>query len=67
MKSIVFDWFAKKITKDSFKEKDRFLTGVEALEYSKEDQIDFTSQYYEQYIKSKLNSASNVKSTIKRL
>ena len=28
VKSMVFDWFAKTISKNSFQEKDRFLTGI---------------------------------------
>lgn len=28
VKSMVFDWFAKTITKSSFQEKDRFMTGI---------------------------------------
>jgi len=43
------------------------LTGIEKLEYSKEQQIDFTCSYYDEHIKENLKNISNVNSTVKRL
>ena len=37
------------------------------MEYSKEEQIDFTCSYYDENIKGTLNNIGNVKSTVKRL
>ena len=49
--SMLKDWFSKKVSGESFKEKDRFLTGVERLEYQKEDQIRYTVDYFDEHIK----------------
>lgn len=43
------------------------MTGIEKLEYSKEQQIDFTCSYYDEHIKENLKNISNVNSTVKRL
>lgn len=67
VKSRLFDFFSRNINKQSYQRKDKFMAGIEKLEYSKEEQIDFTFSYYEQYIKGTLDSISNIKSTIKRL
>jgi hypothetical protein len=67
VQSMVFDWFSKKLAKDNFERRDKFMTGIEKLEYSKDEQIDFTCSYYDDHIKDRLSGINNVKSIVKRL
>ncbi len=67
MFSIVGDFFRKKIDKDNFSEKDNFLTGIEIINYSKEEQIAYTYKYYTSNIQKKIEGVSNLLNVVKRL
>ena len=54
MGSMLKDWFSKKINKEEFKQKDKFLTGIEKEDYSKEEQILYTHSYYLDQIQEKV-------------
>ena len=44
--SMFGDFFSKRFNSEVFTEKDRFLTGIEIINYSKDEQINFTIKYY---------------------
>lgn len=65
--SIVMDWFSKKINKNQFNEKDRFLTGIERIEYTKAEQIRFTVVHYEDKIRETIIKYKNISSIVKKM
>ena len=65
--SMVSDWFSKKWSNRDFKEKDRYLTGIEKIEYTKEEQINFTSHYYTTNLKEIIAKSKNSVSIQNRL
>ena len=44
--SMFTDFFSKTFTKSDFKKKDNFLTGIEVEDYTKDEQIQFTAEWY---------------------
>jgi hypothetical protein len=65
--SIIGDFFKKTVSKTSFSEKDNFLTGIEVINYSKDQQIDYTFAYYTANIQNKLQPVNNLSNVVKRL
>lgn len=61
------DWFKKRFSKADFERKDRFLTGIQKIEYTKEDQIRFTCDYYRDNMKQKIAKVKNLDAVVRRL
>ena len=56
MGSIIGDRFLKIFKSKSIETKDRFLTGIEKIYYSKEEQIEFTDEEYIKQLKGEIKA-----------
>lgn len=63
--SIVSDFFSRTLfSKNAYNEKNKFLTGIENIEYSKQEQINYTSFFFKEKIIKMISKLSHTESKL---